>query len=369
MLLLDVCRLILASPKARGWTGRLLGGALVLLAGASLWMVKLEEIECFTDQSIKVGHYTKRVIAERSERRKTYRDPAYPLYNTVLLTGSEVSLGLISQIHLNACQMENRTKGYDVQVPSPGAFERLKYFLVVEVEEKDEAEVVVVNRGWQVNSDVLSMFARKMDLRVDRCWWSLVVQDRVFNHLKVTCNEKTLGRVLDAFWNINNLYSHSLGVYFYWVVGQKALFLSSIVPLVLVSGILLIAMEYATGGSFDVAVCSKLCSFLGMAYVAPVSVLFFWKLSYFESLVIYAMLIPLHFPVALMLVAQKLLQFMFGISGCFGVFSGCFGLFRVLELFREVRVFPKPALSRNVEIPKPRKPQSDKESGSGGALK
>lgn len=307
MIIVRVAKYFLSSPK---WMDRAVRGALVLLAGAAmvlLWGVKLETIPCHSEQSIKLGGYTAEAVELKVEPRVSHLDPDYDRHNTILLTGQPANARLIAQIHQNALKMKTRTKGYSIELPAPGRLARAQYFLVLEISAGPSTRVVLENRGWQPNSDVLALFINKLDVVSSTSWRSLFFPSKGFNEIAIETNEKEIDKVLDVLWHINNLYSHSLGVYFYWVVGSQAVFLSGQVLLVLALAGCLVLLELAAGGDFRVRLFSTKLPLLVAALVCPGSALLFRGLTFFERFVLYWLLLPLVFPVALALAGEALL--------------------------------------------------------------
>ncbi|KAI5186086.1 hypothetical protein NEHOM01_1268 [Nematocida homosporus] len=309
MLILTLGRFVLSNKRYTNLAIVSVFFVLVALLSLSISQIKKEEIPCHSDQSIKTGEYEKETISLSQQRLTKYRDPDYEKYNTILFTGRPKDAWLISHIHQNVLEMPNRTKGYDIQVPEPSPLERLEYFLVIKIEESSTPQVTIINKGWQVNSDVLSLFTNKMDFSAKTTIRSFVFPDVVFNQLTVQCDQESIANLLDVLWNINNLYSHSLGVYFYWVVGDKAFFLSSMAPLVIVLGLLLLFIELIAGGSFQPTIVKDRAYILLIPFLAPGLSLWFGLMEPFDLFILYSLLVLLHFPTALILASIKIAWF------------------------------------------------------------
>ncbi|KAI5192073.1 hypothetical protein NECID01_1782 [Nematocida sp. AWRm77] len=310
MIILSIGKYLLGCPKRakriEHSAGALLFGALVYL----LWNVRLEEIKCFSGQFIKAGEYTPRQIDADVEPVLVQRSTEHGAHNTILLTGDASCAQLVSQIHKNALGMKNCTKGYSVHIPSPGALEKAQHFLVIKVKRGESSRVLFTNKGWQVNSDILAMFMSKMEFFSRTSALSFLFPNKVFNEITIETNEEEVGKVLDVLWNINNLYSHSLGVYFYWVVGDKAVFLSSNVLLVILLGVTLVFLEVHSRGTFQNRLFSSKAHVFSLSVVCPGSAFFFfWGLTFFEQFILYWIVLLLVFPVALLLAGGSIALF------------------------------------------------------------
>ncbi|KAI5180020.1 hypothetical protein NEOKW01_0349 [Nematocida sp. AWRm80] len=316
MLILDLFKVLVTKDKYRHFSIYL--GFFGILSGIVYFVsqVSLENIKCFSDQSIRAGRYTKENIELEAPMITYYRDPDYNIYSSVLLTGTHKNTKLISQLHQNLLGMENRTKGYDIQIPLPSISTILEYFLVVEVDEMDIPTVILQNRGWQVNSDILALFKNKLEFQSESSLGSFVFPSTLFNKIKIGITEDTIDSALDVFWNINNLYSHSLGVYFYWIVGDKAIFMSSIVPLVILLPLFLVIGEFVSGGSFQARIFTSRIFFLLSCILCPISSLVLqFSMTPFEVSLIYCIIVSIHFPIAILLGISKGLMVLFSMIG------------------------------------------------------
>jgi len=309
MLLLKIARYVLSSERNIDHLKHLLFGALVLLLSVMVCKVKYEDIKCFSEQSIKAGEYVPDEIDTNVEEIRRFRDVEHEKYNSVLLVGDVEASYLVSQIHKNARELPNRTKGYDVCVPPPAFFEKMQYFLVVHVEKSEESSVVLRNRGWQVNSDILSLFKNRLKLVAKSDFTSFFLPNLVFNEIAIATNENEMEKPLGAFWNINNLYSHSLGVYFYWVVGEKAVFLSSNALLVILAGVLLLFLEFASGGRFECRLWGEKLPALLCSLLSPGASLLLRDLSFFECFILYFILVVTNFCAGAALAGAKIAEY------------------------------------------------------------
>ncbi|KAI5173235.1 hypothetical protein NEFER03_2187 [Nematocida sp. LUAm3] len=292
----------------------LLRGTFIALLGAFgylMWSVRLKTIECFSEQGIKSGTYQKDAIHLDVPTFSTYRDHEYHKGQSILLCGKPENMKLISQIHANALEIENRTKGYDVSIPAPSFKDQIEYFLVIEVEEREEGTIILENKGWQVNSDILALFMNKMLLETRTSFKSFFVPRYSFNYVHIGINSKDINEVLDVLWNINNMYSHSLGLYFYWAIGEQAIFLSSVVPLVVVIGLFLLFTEAVTGGSFEASLFKEKLPLLLVPFASPGVSLCLLHLGYFDAFILYCLLVPMHFFVAIIFGCSKILLFLY----------------------------------------------------------
>lgn len=317
MLILRIFHLALHSKKAFQATT---GGTLVALSIYLFWLIlhiRPQEIPCHSDQLIKHAEYSIHCAKGSTDTTKEYRDSEYDEYNSILLTGNSDVAHIIGKIHKTAQEMKNRTKGYDIKIGKCPSREMIKYFLVLEIEKTDEETVVYVkNRGWQANSDVFSIFCDRLPISDAKRKSVFGLIDIVFNKISLGVNEEGIEPVLGVLHNIHNLYSHSLGVYFYWMVEEKAIFLCSNVLLVLLIGVFLIFLEFITGGDFDIGIFrpANIPSFIllvcNAAFIDSIC------LSFFETFFIYCVLVPLHFPLALVLGGSRIIFFFCEIIGC-----------------------------------------------------
>ncbi|KAI5126682.1 hypothetical protein NEPAR08_1528 [Nematocida parisii] len=277
--------------------------------------VSLEEIKCYSDQLIKNAEYSVECTKSKITRVDEYRDSEYDEYSTILLTGKRDAADLIAKIHKTAQEMENRTKGYDIKIGECSHKDMQKYFLVLEIEKSDNTLLYINNQGWQVNSDILSIFCDRMFTADITGISGNRLINLVFNKISLGLSDDGIESVLAILHNIHNLYSHSLGVYFYWVINEKAIFLSSNVLLVLVLGVFLIFLEFITGGSF------KFDFFRGSAIAHALlgyNMVFMNlnEMTCFEVFLLYSVLVPLNFPLAVILGVFRVVLFFCLLIGC-----------------------------------------------------
>lgn len=233
-------------------------------------------------------------------------------HNTILLTGADTPAvrDILEAIRKKALGLPNRTKECVIKVPRPKSV--LGYFLVLEVEASDDGPVLVVeNRGWMPNSDVLALFAERMRITTRSPVSGLIWTRPFFNSVIIQCRKDALEEVEEALWCLNNMYSHLLGEYFYWVIRGRAVFLSSLAPLLVVIGALLLFSgcffgEGSNGGSFfctekntraaaGMCLIACVCCFPFVLLVIP----FFLDLPYLDAFVFFSVMVPIHFPVAI----------------------------------------------------------------------
>lgn len=317
MLILRIAKVILTRKR---YSQALACTTLCVLFSVFVYLVlciKREEIKCYSDQSISVGEYVLETVITSADIKSNYRDHNYEKSSTVLLTGKKKDSRIVSLIHANALKMENRTKGYDIQIPEPGIIEKMQYFLVLQIEEDKENQgsaVIITNRGWQVNSDILYLFSSKIDLEVKTNIKSFFLQDTCFNMIKIQCTEESIPEILKILWHINNMYHHSLGTYFYWVHKEKAIFLSSLVPLVIITGTLLLFLEIITGGDFNSRIGKEKVFIIFAVCAAPGVAPLFAGLKYCEVFFLYSILVFVHFPMGFALAATKIGLFIYWTS-------------------------------------------------------
>ncbi|KAH9385284.1 uncharacterized protein NEMAJ01_0180 [Nematocida major] len=279
--------------------------------------VRPEEIPCHSDQLIANARYSIECLHVAPDELPVleYRDFEYDEYSTILLTGSKKDMHLIKRIHKTAQSMQNRTKGYDIKIGGCSSLEMAKYFLVLKIEAGDETVLLVENRGWQANSDVFSTFISRLYTEDRTGVGGASLLTPAFNTISLRISEEGLEEVLGILHNLHNLYSHSLGVYFYWIVGEKGIFLSSNVLLVLCLAGFLGILELLTGGDFQIRLLhgrQALKLFLMGEFV-------FWEFcsfSFFEVFFVYCLLIPLNFPLAIILGTSRIILLFCELIGC-----------------------------------------------------
>lgn len=313
-----ILRVLQCATKNKQTVQSITGGSFLVLTLCTIYLlfkISLEEIPCHSDQLIKHAEYSVKCTDAKVAPIFEYREREYDEYNTILLTGNADTVHLISKIHRTAQEMQNRTKGYDIKIGKCSVSEMQKYFLVLEIEKNSRTVLYVKNRGWQANSDVFSIFCNRLHTedRTGRDGAPLI--NLVFNKISLGLSEDDLESVLAILHNLHNLYSHSLGVYFYWVIAEKAVFLSSNVLLVFCVAIFLIFLEFITGGTFSLGLFQqKKGVYLLLMYECV-----FWDfalLSFFEVFFIYCVLVSLNFPLAILLGVFRIIFFFCEMIGC-----------------------------------------------------
>lgn len=274
-------------------------------------------IPCHSDQLIKQAEYTLHPDAPPVSPTAEFRDVEYDESNTILLAGAPEAAHTIAQIHGMARSMENRTKGYDISIGTLSWLEMAKYFFVLEIEDTPSETVLYVkNRGWQANSDVFSIFCERLPVSNAKNRDPFHLVSTGFSRIFLGVHSEEIEPLLGILHNIHNLYSHSLGVYFYWVFGEKAVFLCSNVLLVLVTALFLLFLEFITCGDFTVELARweniPFLVALGHSSVLVDTASF----SFFETFLLYCVLAILQFPLALLLGVSRILFFFCGIIGC-----------------------------------------------------
>ncbi|KAI5136288.1 hypothetical protein NEAUS05_2060 [Nematocida ausubeli] len=327
-----ILHLLAYATKTKERVQVITGSILALLSITTLYLfskIALQEIPCYSDQLIKHAEYSVKCTESKVAPVQEYRDSEYDEYNSILLTGSSSSAGLIARVHKTAQEMKNRTKGYDIKIGKCSLADMQKYFLVLEIEESDNTLLYIINQGWQVNSDILSIFCDRLYTAPMTGVAESALVNLTFNRLFLKISEDGLESVLAILHNIHNLYSHSLGVYFYWVVDDRAIFLSSNVLLVITIAVFLIFLEFATMGSFSI----QPVQFKTAVHALMAQQLVFMdisEISYFEMFMVYSVLIPLNFPLAILLGSFRIFLFFCTMIGCLRDQDAFLGTFRLL---------------------------------------